>query len=353
MDTSTTCDQLAELIGGRLVGHCPDKLTGVAALQDAGPTDVSFFANERYRDQVAASRAGVVLVPPDYEESPPAERAFIRCPDASEAFSRAVELFAPPPVVYPPGCDPRAVVGADATIATSAHIGPCAVVETGAHVGAHSVVAAGCYVGEDTRIGDHCLIYPNVTIRERCQIGNRVIIHSGATIGSDGFGFIPGADGHTKIPQVGSVRIDDDVEIGAQVAVDRARFGKTWIRRGAKIDNLVQVAHNVVIGEYAFVVAQTGISGSTRIGRSVTLAGQAGLAGHLEVGDRAIVMAQAGVSKDVPPGARIFGSPAVSLREFARTQMQIKELGTLRKTVKALEKKLAQLEAQLAAEPGS
>lgn len=349
-----TSKELAELVDGTLVGPAGIRIVGVAGLAEATPRDASFLANDRYRARVLPSLAGVVLVPPGFEHPPPAGRAWIVCDSPSDAFSRLISDFAPPSVEYPPGCHPSAVVHASAQVAASAHVGACAVVEAGASVGESSVIGAGTYLGHDVRIGDGCLIYPNVTIRERCLIGDRVIIHSGATVGSDGFGFVPGPDGHEKIQQLGIVQIDSDVEIGAQTAIDRARFGKTWIQQGAKIDNLVQIAHNVVVGRHCFIVAQVGIAGSTRLGNAVIAAGQVGIIGHLEVGDGAVLMAQAGVSKDVPAGARYVGSPALPRREFVRTQAAFHGHAKMRASLKLLEERVAELEARLRAigEPG-
>ncbi|OGV79717.1 MAG: UDP-3-O-(3-hydroxymyristoyl)glucosamine N-acyltransferase [Lentisphaerae bacterium RIFOXYB12_FULL_65_16] len=344
---SKTSGEVAALTGGRLVGPDNLVLTGVASLDEATATDVSFLGNEKYRAQVLPSRAGVVLVPEDFAEPPPQGRAWIVSKNASAVFAKVVQVFAPPPVVFPPGRHPAAVVDPTATVPGSVHVGACAVVEAGAVIGEGTVLAAGCYIGHDARIGANCLIYPSVSVRERCRLGDRVIIHCNSTIGSDGFGYIPGPTGHTKIPQVGIVQIDDDVEIGANVTVDRARFGRTWIKRGTKIDNLVQVAHNVVIGEHCFVIAQVGISGSTRIGRGVVLWGQAGLAGHLNIGDGAMVMAQCGVPKDVPAGAHVVGSPAMDRREFVRTLTVPKQLEKLKNTVKELQSTVAELKKKL------
>jgi len=262
-------------------------------------------------------------------------------------FMDVVTRFAPPPPVFAPGAHPSAVIHPTARIATTAHIGANTVIEAGAVVGERTIIGALCYIGHDACIGDDSFLHPNITIRERCRLGQRVIIHSGTTIGSDGFGYIPNLTGglHTKIPQVGIVQIDDDAELGASVTVDRARFGRTWIRRGAKIDNLVQIAHNVEIGEFSFVIAQVGISGSTKIGRGCVLWGQAGLPGHLEIGDGAQVLAQAGVTKDVPPGARVVGAPAVSEREFVRNLFNVHRVDKLAATVRELQKKVAELAA--------
>jgi UDP-3-O-[3-hydroxymyristoyl] glucosamine N-acyltransferase len=344
---SRTSAWVAALTGGQLVGPADVPVAGVGSLDEAGPAAVSFLAQARYRERVLPSKAGVVLVPVDFTTAPPAGRAWVVCADPSAAFSAVVAAFAPPPVAFPPGIHPTAVVAASASVADSVHVGPCAVIEAEVVIGERAVIGAGCYIGQATRIGADCLLYPRVTIRERCLLGQRVIVHPGAVIGADGFGYTSGASGHTKIPQVGIVQLDDDVEIGALTAVDRARFGRTWIQRGTKIDNLVMVAHNVVIGQHSLVAGQAGISGSTRIGHGVVLAGQVGLAGHLTVGDGAVIMAQSGVGSDVPPKAFMMGSPAVDRLEYARHQMNLKRVDRLRRTLKDLEAQVAELRQRL------
>lgn len=338
-----TLDEVADLVGGHIKGNYPGELTGVASLKEAMVTDVAFLGNEKYIPQVLKSKAGVVLVPESYHEAPPAGRAWIVCDNPSHQFTKVVEVFTPPPVVYAPGIHPAAVVCEGATVDPTASIGPCAVISRGAAVGAHTVIAAGTFIGEGAKVGEHCLIYPNVVIRERCLIGNRVILHPGVVIGADGFGYDSGPQGHTKIPQVGIVQLDDDVEIGANSTVDRARFGRTWIQAGTKIDNLVQVAHNVQVGKACLLVAQCGVSGSTVLGDGTILAGQAGVVGHLNLAPGTIVMAQAGVTKDTAPGAILFGSPAQDRRDFARQMLQISKIESLSKAVKELQQKLEAL----------
>ncbi len=319
---------VAEWVGGRLVGPGDVVVTDVGGLDDAGSGAVSFLGNPRYRDRVLPSKAAVVLVPEGFTEAPPAGRAWVVCADPSAAFTKVVTAFAPPPPTYAAGVHERAVVSPSATVAASAHVGPCAVVEAGAVIGERTVIGAGCYVGHEARVGDDCFLYPHV-------------------IGADGFGYDSGPTGHTKIPQVGIVQIDDDVEIGALAAVDRARFGRTWIQRGTKIDNLVQVAHNVVIGPHCIVVSQAGIAGSTHLGQGVILAAQAGLVGHIHIGDGAVVMAQAGVTKDVPPKGAVFGSPAVDRQDYAREQMMIKRIPRLVQSLKDLEARVRELQQRL------
>ncbi len=333
---SRSVQEIAELVGGRIIGGCDRPLHGVASLSEATEGDVAFLGNEKYHDQVALSRASVVLVPPGFEVAPPPGRAWVECADPSDRFTRVVLAFTPPPVEYPAGIDPRAVVADDASVPASCHVGAGAVIERGAKIGERTVILPNAYVGAGSTVGDDCLIYPNVVIRERCIIGNRVILHPGVVIGADGFGYKSSAAGHEKIPQVGIVQLDDDVEVGANSTIDRARFGRTWIQAGTKIDNLVQIGHNVEIGRACIVVAQVGIAGSTHVGNGVILAGQVGVSGHLRIGDGAIAMAQSGISKDLAPGAVVMGSPAQDRRAFAREKMQLKRLDGLFQQVKTL-----------------
>lgn len=342
-----TAARIAEMTGGDVVGDHANPVTGVEALDQASACQASFLGNPKYRDQVLSSRAGVVLVPPDFTDPPPAGRAWVVCDDPSDAFSAVVDALAPPVPDVVPGIHASASVADGAVISDTATISAHAVVESGAVVGPGSIVGAGCYVGHDARIGDNCRLYPNVILRERCQIGNRVIIHSGTVIGSDGFGYVSSAAGHRKIPQVGIVQIDDDVEIGALVAVDRARFGRTWIKQGVKIDNLVQIAHNVVIGEHSIIVAQVGISGSTHLGKGVVAAGQVGIAGHLRIGDGVTMMAKAGVTGDLEPGTKVVGAPAVERREFARKMFAINSVAKLKQAVKRLEHELSEIRSAI------
>ena len=342
-----TAAQIAEKVGGELVGNPKAPVRGVESLRDAESDQLSFLGNPKYANQVGGSAAGVVLVPKDFDESVPEERAWILCDDPSDAFSTVIDHFAPEPPTFAPGIHSAAVVDDTAEIARSATIGPCAVIEPGASIGENTVIGAGCYIGHDTTVGADCLIYPNVTIRERCKLGNRIIIHSGTMVGSDGFGFIPGPNGHKKIPQVGIVQIDDDVEIGAQVAIDRARFGKTWIKRGVKIDNLVQVAHNVVIGEHCFLAGQCGIAGSARLERGVMVAGQSGVGGHITLGEGVVLLGRSGVGKDTEPGKKIFGAPAIEQREYLRREMHINQIPRMRKEMKELQKQLQELREKI------
>ncbi len=338
---------LAAKVDGRLDGPCPVKaITGAASLSEAGPTDVTFLSNEKYRHLLSDTKAPLVLVPVDFPDSPPQDKAWIRCQDPSKSFTVLVMHFAPPSPVHSAGIHPSAVVDATARVASSAHIGACAVIAAGAVIGERTIIMPGTFIGENAVIGADCLLYPNVTIRERCIVGQRTIIHPGAVIGADGFGYDSDAAGHHKIPQVGIVEIGSDVEIGANACIDRARFGVTRVGDGTKIDNLVQIGHNVAIGQACMIVAQVGIAGSTTIGNGVVLAGQVGIVGHVTIGDGTIAMAKSGITKDLPPKAVVFGMPAVDRREFAREAMFIRKLPEITATLKKLQSEIDALKKQ-------
>jgi UDP-3-O-[3-hydroxymyristoyl] glucosamine N-acyltransferase len=334
---SFTLKELAALCGGELRGDPALEIDGAASLSEAAAGEITFYADPRYLARLRQTRASAVFVPLDFSEQTAA--AQIRVANPSKAFEQVVLKLAPKPIAFTPGIHPTAVVDPTAKIGRGISIQPHAVIESGATIGDNAVIGTGSYIGHDSIIGASCLIYANVTIRERTRIGARAIIHSGAVIGADGFGFEFVEGRYQKIPQIGIVQIDDDVEIGANTTIDRARFGRTWIQEGVKIDNLVQIAHNVIIGKHSIIAAQTGISGSTRVGEKVMMAGQVGVIGHLTIEDNTIIAAQSGISKDLPGGAW-FGSPAVPLPEAKRQIAWIHRLGKLFDRVKAIEKKL-------------
>jgi UDP-3-O-[3-hydroxymyristoyl] glucosamine N-acyltransferase len=332
-----TLEQLAKLTGAELIGDPTLKITGAASLGEATSGEISFFANRKYFSLLRKTRASAIFVPQDFAES--TDAAQVRVSNPTKAFEQVVLKFAPKRITFAPGIHPSAVVDASAQLGAHVSIQPLAIIEAGANVGDNTIIGAGSYIGHETVIGSACHIYPGVTIRERSRIGSRVIIHSGAVIGADGFGFEMVDGRQEKIQQLGIVQIDDDVEIGANTTVDRARFGRTWIQEGVKIDNLVQIAHNVVIGKNSVIVAQTGISGSTRVGERVTMAGQVGIVGHVEIADGSVIAAQSGVSKSVPGGVW-FGYPAGPIDEIKQQIAWIRSLGKLFARVKAIEKKL-------------
>ncbi len=332
-----TVKELAALSGGELVGDSTLKITGAASLGEATQGEISFFANRKYVALLRKTRATAVFVPPDFAE--PINAAQIRVSNPTKAFEQVLLKFAPKPITFTPGIHPSAVVDPSAQLGDRVSIQPLAVIEAGAKIGDDTIIGAGSYVGHETVIGSACHIYPHVTIRERSRIGSRVIIHSGAAIGADGFGFEMIDGRQEKIQQLGIVQIDDDVEIGANTTVDRARFGRTWIQQGVKIDNLVQIAHNVVIGKNTVIAAQTGIAGSVQIGQRVLIGGQAGIIGHIEIGDNTAIGAQSGIPKSISGGAW-WASPAVPLAEAQRQIAWVHRLGKLFARVKEIEKKL-------------
>ena len=332
-----TLQELAALSGGELVGDSTLNITGAASLGEATQGEISFFTNRKYIGLLRKTRASAIFVPPDFAE--PMNAAQIRVSNPTKAFEQAVLKFAPKPITFAPGIHRSAIVDPSVQLGERVSIQPLAVIEPGAKIGDDTIIDAGSYVGHETVIGSACHIYPNVTIRERSRIGSRVIIHSGAVIGADGFGFEMADGRHQKIQQLGIVQIDDDVEIGANTTVDRARFGRTWIQQGVKIDNLVQIAHNVVIGKNTVVAAQTGIAGSVQIGQRVLIGGQVGIIGHIEIGDDTAIGAQSGISKNINGGAW-WASPAVPLAEAKQQIAWLHRLGKLVTRVKEIEKKL-------------
>ncbi len=336
-----TLGEIARLIEGDVIGDANTLITGAAGIKEAREGDITFVANPKYVSFIEKTHASAIIT---FREVESAAKPIIRTDNPSLAFSKIISFIAPSEVNHPKGIDFTVVFGENVSLGKNVAIGAYVVIEEGVFVGDNTIIYAGCYIGRHAKIGNDTLIYPNVSIRECVTIGSRVIIHAGAVIGSDGFGFITIDGLHHKIPQVGSVEIQDDVEIGANVTIDRARFDKTIIGKGVKIDNLVQIAHNVVIGENSLIVAQVGISGSTSVGKGVTIAGQAGLAGHLTIGDGAVLAGRSGVTKDVPANTVVSGFPAKSHDIAKRVNACIQNLPRLYETIKELKKKVEELE---------
>jgi UDP-3-O-[3-hydroxymyristoyl] glucosamine N-acyltransferase len=336
-----TLAELADIIGGKIAGDGSVLISGVAGIKEAREGDITFLANPRYDKFLETTQASAVIAAPGTDSQ---NRPLVLADNPYLSFVKAVEFFVPNKNNYPREIHPAAVIAPTATVGAAVAIGACAVIEDGAKIGDDTVILAGTYIGRDTEIGTGCLVYPNVTIREEVRIGDRVIIHSGAVIGSDGFGFAKDGDIYRKIPQIGNVVIEGDVEIGANVTIDRATTGTTFIGRGTKIDNLVQIAHNVVIRENCVLVAQVGIGGSTEIGRGASLAGQAGAAGHIKIGDGAVIAGQAGVTSDVPPGTMVSGYPAREHSQARKVYASLQKLPDLIKKVAELTERLAKLE---------
>ncbi len=334
---TVTVRELAELCSGELQGDASLTISGAASLAEATADEITFYGDPRYLAAFRKSRAAAAFVPQDFQEQIVSVQ--IRVAHPSKAFEQVVLKFAPPPLKYPSGVHPTAVIAPEASLGENVSVGAYAVVEPGAQIGAGTRLGPHSYVGHEAVLGAACLIYPQVTVRERCRLGDRVIVHSGTVIGSDGFGFEMATGGHRKVPQIGIVQIDHDVEIGANTTIDRARFGRTWIQEGVKIDNLVQIAHNVVIGKHSIIVAQVGIAGSVRIGAGVVIGGQAGIIGHIEIDDGTMIGAQTGVSKSLR-GGTWWATPSVPLKEAMEHLAWVRRLGKLYARVKALENKL-------------
>jgi UDP-3-O-[3-hydroxymyristoyl] glucosamine N-acyltransferase len=338
--------ELAEYLGGELQGDGELRISGVAGLDDAEECHISFLANQKYAAKVATTRAGAVLLPPGAESH---GKSAIILANPYLGFAKLVTLF----YVRPPevkGIMPGAFVGAGGVMGADVTVYPGAFVGDGVTLGDRVTLFPGVAVYDGAVIGSDTVLHANVSIRERCRVGNRVIIHNGTVVGSDGFGYAPDGKGHYKIPQVGIVIIEDDVEIGANTTIDRAALGATIIRRGAKIDNLVQIAHNCVIGAHSIIVSQVGVSGSTKLGEFVTLGGQVGVAGHLEIGDRVMVGAKSGIHNDIPAGQVYSGYPAMPHKQWLKAAMAVPRVPEMRRTIMELEKRLKELEARLPAE---
>ena len=337
-----TLGDICRHVHGELHGDADLVITGPAEIATARPGNITFLANPKYRQQLATTKASAVLIDDKAGVTPAIP--YIKVPDAYFAFLQTVQLFFPEKELLEPGIHLSAVVDPSAKIGEGTRIGANVTIAAGVQIGKNCRIFPNCVLLQETHIGDDCILYPGVTIREKCRIGNRVIIHNGAVIGSDGFGFAPHEGRYVKIPQVGIVVIEDDVEIGANATIDRATLGETRIRRGAKLDNLVHIAHNVEVGEHTVIAAQTGISGSTKIGKNVKMGGQVGTVGHITIGDNAQIGAQSGVSKSVPPGEVVFGYPARPIMKTKRIEAVLSNLPDLLKRVRQLEKRLEELE---------
>jgi len=336
---TTNAGQIADLLNGRIEGNPETVVTHPARIEEAGPQSLTFIAHPKYMEYLAATKAGVIIVPESLELEKPAGSTLIRVDDAYRAFARFLQWVADKRSAFS-GIHPSAVIDGEAVLAEDVSVDAQAVISKGAVIGRGAKIGAGVYVGQDVEIGAETLLQPGVVVYHSCRIGRRCIIHANSVIGSDGFGFAPQEDGsYGKIPQLGNVEIADEVEIGANCCIDRATMGSTRIGKGVKIDNLVQVAHNVEIGEHTVIAAQAGISGSTKIGRYCRIGGQVGFTGHLRIADRCEVGAQSGVGKDIKtPGSRLNGSPAMDYYRSLRAGAVYRRLPELEEKIRNLEK---------------
>ncbi len=337
-----TLGELATIVGGEPCGGTDTALKGIAGIDEASATDVTFLTNIRYLAKLASSKAGAVLIPKDVGETPmPA----IRCTNVDRAVARLFTAFTPPASDPIPGIHPTATVHDKAMVDGSATVGPNVTIAADVRVGPGTQLFAGVNIGTGVTIGENCVLYPNVVLRERCHLGNRVIIHANSVIGADGFGYYFDEGRHNKVPHIGGVRIEDDVEIGSCTCIDRAKFGFTIIGEGTKIDNLVQVAHNVRVGKHCVFAGLVGISGSVRIGDYCMFGGMSGSADNVTIGNQVIVSARAGVIKNTPDGARVLGFPAQEHMKAKRTEVALRKLPNLLSELKSLRARIEQLEA--------
>jgi UDP-3-O-[3-hydroxymyristoyl] glucosamine N-acyltransferase len=349
-----TVAQIAE----RLKTECPEGgdtlITGMAGVRDAGPGDITFIENPQYYDAAETSRAGAILVARHFDRE--SSSVLIRVDDVQQSFREVIGWYAIPQYTVEPGIHETAIIADDAQLGEDVHIGPHVVIESGAVIGNRTVIMSNSYIGHQVRVGEDCILRSNVVIQQNCIVGDRVSMFPGVVIGSDGFGYDVDASQPvpvvTKIPHVGIVRIGNDCEFGANTCIDRARFGETRIGNHVKFDNLVQVAHNCVIGDYCGLTAQVGVSGSTRLGMGVQAYGQSGFTGHLSIGDRVIVWAKAGVATDLPSGIEVSGFPAISHRQRMRHKVNVTKIPDMRKQIRALEEELARLKEQLGEDEG-
>jgi len=333
--------QIAARLDCRLEGDGAIEIRGVAGIEDAGPGDLTFFTNAKYASALRTTRASAVILGETAEAAP---CAMLRARQPYLAFARAVALFEDPwrPA---PGVHPLAWIGESVTLGADVSVGPFAAIADGTRVGARTIIHAHATIGRQVEIGEDCIVHARVSIRERIRIGDRVVLQDGVVVGSDGFGFARRSDGtHHKIPQLGGVVIENDVEVGANTTIDRPAVGQTRIGAGTKIDNLVQIAHGVTIGKNVLLAAQVGVAGSVTIEDDVTLAGQVGVAGHITIGKGVVATAQSGIPNSVEPGAFVSGYPAISNRDWLRASAVFRKLPELRKRIAELEERIRELE---------
>jgi UDP-3-O-[3-hydroxymyristoyl] glucosamine N-acyltransferase len=341
--TPITLRQIHDVVGGELIGSLHVSVTNLAGFEEAGPNDLTFVTGDRILKTGRPTRAGILIA---HRRLTEITNSHIVVSNPTLAFAQAARAFFCP-ISPPRGIDASVVRGHDTKIGPDASIWPGVILGDRVTIGARVTLYPGVFIGSDTNIGDDALLYPNVVVREGCIIGARVIIHCGTVIGSDGFGYVQDQGRHYKIPQLGGVTIEDDVELGANVTVDRGTLGQTVIKQGSKVDNLVQIAHNVTIGAHSILVAQVGIAGSTVVGHHVMIGGQAGLADHLVIGDHVMIAARAGVNRSLEPNQIVSGAPVMPHEVWVKAQAVIPRLPELRQAVRTLEERIKQLEASL------
>ncbi len=338
-----TLGEIASLIGGKLMGDKNTIVSGISSLAEAGPKDISLYTSSKYRDALKRTKAAAILVK---EKTDLFEGSQILVENPGLAQAKIAGLFIGGPHKFP-GISEKAFVHKTARIGQGVSIYPFVYVGEDVELGDEVILFPGVFVGNRAKIGKGAVLYPHVIVMDDCVIGEKVILHPGVIIGADGFGFVPDGNKIEKIPQVGVVQIDRDVEIGANTCVDRASLGKTWVKEGVKTDNLVQIGHNVVIGEHSIIVAQAGIAGSVEVGKGVVIGGQVGISDHITIGDGAMIGSQSGIAKSVAPGEIVSGTPAMPHKMWLKTSLIVNKLPELYKQIRELQKRVAELEKQL------
>lgn len=338
--------QIAEYIQGIVVGDENATVQTFAKIEEGMPGAISFLANPKYAPYIYETQSSIVLVNKDFEPEKEIKTTLIKVDNAYESVAKLLTLYemSKPKKT---GISPLASIASSAQIGTNVYIAPYAVIGEGVVIGDHTQIHANAVIGDNAKVGSHCIIYPNATVYHECRIGNNVILHAGSVIGADGFGHAPAADGYEKIPQIGIVIIEDNVEVGANTCIDRATMGATIIRKGVKLDNLIQVAHNVEVGANTVMASQCGIAGSTKVGEWCMFGGQVGVAGHSKIGDRLNVGAQTGIPGNMKGNQTVMGSPAIDAKLFARASVVNKRLPEMYSTLNALQKEIEELKKQL------
>ena len=338
--------QIADFIQGEVVGDENATVQTFAKIEEGMPGAISFLANPKYASYLYETQSSIVLVNKDFEPEKEVKTTLIKVNNAYESVAKLLTLYemSKPKKT---GIDPLASIASSAQIGENVYIAPYAVIGEGVVIGNNTQIHANAVIGDNAKVGNNCIIYPNATVYHECRIGNNVILHAGSVIGADGFGHAPAADGYEKIPQIGIVIIEDNVEVGANTCIDRATMGATIIRKGVKLDNLIQVAHNVEVGSNTVMASQCGIAGSTKIGEWCMFGGQVGVAGHSKIGDRLNVGAQTGIPGNMKGNQTVMGSPAIDAKLFARSSVVSKRLPEMYQTLNALQKEVEKLKKLL------
>ncbi len=341
-----TAKTIAQFLNGRIEGDENATVGTFAKIEEGQPGALSFLSNTKYTNYIYDTKASIVLIDEALELEKPVSTTLIRVKNAYESVAKLLQLYESTRQ-NKKGIDSLAFISETATLGEDCYVGAFAYIADGAKIGNNCIIYPNAYIGENVTLGDNCIIYPHVAVYHDCKIGNRAIIHAGAVIGADGFGFAPGADGYSKIPQIGIVTIEDDVEIGANTCIDRSTMGSTYVRKGVKLDNLVQIAHNTDIGEHTVMSAQVGVAGSAKVGKWCMFGGQVGLAGHLTIGDHVNLGAQSGAPNSIESNQTLIGTPPMPQMAYFRSQAifqrlpaMYKQLGTLQKQVDELQKQL-------------